>query len=103
MGCPEHKWLKVRRLQNRARMAYLVAVEGSAGKTVYIWGRGVENIENIEWVMRHENISPTDRHSSGIASLNRINGKGNASYQHCPSVTTLTFSISILGVKHYVW
>lgn len=23
-------------------------------------------------------------HSSGIASLNRINGKGNASYQHCP-------------------
>lgn len=23
-------------------------------------------------------------HSSGIASLNRINGKGNAYYQHCP-------------------
>ena len=23
-------------------------------------------------------------HSSGSASLNRINGKGNASYQHCP-------------------
>lgn len=81
--------------------------------------RDVENVECGMWdvgcemwdvgcgmwnvAMRHENISPTDRHSSGIASLNRINGKGNASYQHCPSVTTLTFSISILGVKHYVW
>ena len=58
MGCSDHKWLKVRWLQNCARMAYLVAVGGSAGKTVYIWGRGVEN---VEWVMRHENISPTDR------------------------------------------
>ncbi len=84
-------------------MLRMLSVEG------WMWDDGCEMLDvkcwvlSVEWAMRHENISPTDRHSSGVASLNRINGKGNAYYQHCPPVTNLTFSISIHGAKHYVW
>ena len=43
---------------NAPGMAYLEANGWSLRKTVYIWGR---RVENVEWAIRHENISPTDR------------------------------------------
>ena len=39
------KRLIVKRLQKCVRMAYLEASQGVIGKTAWIWGRDVENVE----------------------------------------------------------
>ena len=63
-----------------------------------MWDDGCEMLDVKCWMLSVEcGHAPREYfshgcHSSGIASLNRINGKGNAYYQHCPPVTkTLPF------------